>query len=471
MYMPDNKEYIPVYHPNLTQNKTEPAQQPLAQRIANFDEVSLGYTLDQAMEEASRCLNCPGRYCAASCPAHVPVPEFIALVRAGELEKAYQLISGANCLPSITGRVCAQECQCEKNCTRAIKGEAVAIGRLEAFVADWHQAHAVPPLVPEKGESQGRVAIIGSGPAGLACAERLAREGVTVEIFEQKEQPGGVLAYGIPGFSLPDKALQSKLAEFCKLGVIIHTGQAVTSVDSLFSEGYDAVFVGIGACRPVKTQLEGEQLAGIDTASEYLSRLRQGAPAAAPESVAIIGGGNTAIDAARSAIRLGAKKVQILYRRAREDMPARQEELKRALEEGVELIPLTAPVRFAGEDGAVSAVECVRMETLPPAVPNTRPEITLVPNSESLIPVQQVILATGYQVAPVGGIALTADGRIQVGADGVSTSRPKVYAAGDAVTGPDTLVRAMAGGLKAAESILRQLNESSRCAIDRVLSV
>lgn len=455
-YTTANKEYIPVHRPNLSASKTEPAIQPLEARVTNFDEVCLGYTLEQAMDEASRCLNCPGRYCAVHCPAHVPIPEFIALVRAGELEQAYQLIRQANCLPAITGRVCAQECQCEQHCTRGIKGEAVAIGRLETFVADWHQSHGLP-AEPVKGSASGHVAVVGSGPAGLACAEALAKAGVSVDLLEKQEQLGGVPACGIPGFVLPQWVLQDKLAELRTFGVVFQPGQTVSDAKALLDAGYDAVFLGIGAGRARKTMLEGEALDGVWTAGDYLAAVRQKRDLPQADTVVVIGGGNTAIDAARSARRTGAKHVRVLYRRSLAEMPARREELCRAQEEGIELVLLTAPTRFVGEAGRVCAVECIQTKLTAPDVPNGRPSVQIVPGSERQIAAQLVILAVGYEVEPVDGVEMTDSGCVKVGADDVSTSVPGVYAAGDAVTGPATLVKAMAGGLRAAEAILRQL--------------
>ena len=330
MFLRDNSVFVPVKEPNLSKTKTPMPVQPPEERVKNYGEVSLGYTPELAHEEASRCLKCPGRYCSVSCPAHVPTTEFIAKVRAGEYQAAYELISERNALPAITGRVCAQEKQCERDCTRGIRGESVSIGRLEAFVADWHAEHGEPlPCAPKNGVA---VAVAGSGPAGIACADDLSRAGYDVTLYEAKAFMGGIPVYGIPGFVLPNAVVERKLKQLEAQGVKLETGVKVgtdVSVEALCAQ-FRAVFVATGASRPVMPGIEGETLPGVYTANDYLTSANVDGRPIGGKNVLIVGGGNTAIDAARCAMRAGAGNVTAAPRRKcppaarRSPMPARR---------------------------------------------------------------------------------------------------------------------------------------------------
>lgn len=461
MYTPDNKEYVPVPDPNLAACKTSVSTQSLDQRIQNFSEVSLGYTPEEAIQEAARCLNCPRSYCVDFCPARVPIPQFIQAVRAGAFEEAYQLIHAKNNMPGATGRVCAQECQCESHCTRGIKGEPVAIGRLEAFVADWHHTHRKDSFKPSASLSptSKRVAVVGSGPAGLTCAEVLASAGVRVTVFEARDVLGGAAAMGIPTFVLPEFVLEDKLSELQQLGVVFRLRSPICSVDSLLQEGYDAVFLAIGAVCPVQGGIPGEDLAGVWSASKFLFSFHNGNSFSAVEDAYVIGGGNTAVDAARCALRAGAKHVTILYRRSQLEMPAREEEVQRALEEGIQLKFLCQPIEFLGKGSKLSAIRCVHTELTAPDYPLGRNNIQLVPGTEEVLTGQLAILALGYQVDRTISVPRASNGCILVAdSDGVSTPIPSVFAAGDAVAGPSTFVNAITGGRTAAQAILSQFS-------------
>jgi glutamate synthase (NADPH/NADH) small chain len=451
MYQPDTKLFVPVQDPRMTADKTAMPEQPLQTRIQNFDEVALGYTEEQAKEEASRCLKCPGHYCQQSCPAHVPVPEFIAAVRNGDFEGAYQLISTANHFPAITGRVCAQECQCECDCTRGIKGQPTAIGRLERFVADWHSAHENTGLTI--GASTGKqVAVIGSGPAGISCACDLAASGHSVTVFEGRSFLGGVPVYGIPEFVLPNSVVQEKIDQIKNAGVKLLVNHLVKNPVDLLQEGFDAVFAATGAGKSVALNVPGEQLDGVCTANDYLTRVNVTCDAPGAKQVAVIGGGNTAIDVCRAAMRMGAESVVLLYRREESQMPARKEEIAHAKDEGVALMTLTSPVTLNGTE-CVSSVTCVRNQAGEPAYPSGRPESIAIPNSEFEIPADLVVLALGYTAEPFPGLSSDGKGRLQVAKNSLATGVKGVFAGGDAVNGAATLVAAMTAGKQAAKEI------------------
>ncbi len=457
MYLRDNTVFVPVQDPNLSKVKTPmPAQTP-AERVKNYDEVALGYTPELAHEEASRCLKCPGRYCSESCPAHVPTTEFIAQVRAGDYQAAYELISEKNALPAITGRVCAQEKQCELNCTRGIRGESVSIGRLEAFVADWHAANGTPLPVSEPNGFA--VAVAGSGPAGLACADDLSRAGCAVTVYEAKDFLGGIPVYGIPGFVLPNAVVERKLDELRARGVKFLPGVKVgtdISVEELRKE-FQAVFVATGASKPVLPGVPGEDLPGVYTANDYLAAANVDGKPVKGKKVVVLGGGNTAVDAARCALRAGAKSVTIVYRRSKEEMPARREEVQRALEEGVKLAELAAPAKFkSGFSGKLSGLVCRVTELAEPEYPGGRRGIRETDRTVTF-PADTAVLALGFTAEPIPGLETTDKGLIVVDRETLATSQEGALAGGDAVTGANTLVHAMAAGKRAAAIILEKL--------------
>lgn len=455
-----------MHKPNMSLVKTPVPTQDMAVRMANFNEVELGYSKEQAMAEAARCLNCPGRYCAASCPINTPVPEFIKLIRDGDLSGAYKVISDANPMASFSCRVCAQERQCEKNCTRGIKGEPTAIGRLERFVTDWHRLNKMDiSKEAEKPERNGKcVAVIGSGPAGLACAERLAQAGYAVDIYESRPYAGGIPAYGIPNFVLPEDILAEYLEYLTDLGVAIHLNKTVNgdfSVKYLLEHGSDAVFVAAGAGRPVRLEIEGETLPNVYSAEDYLlaakrnpDLLRQ----ADHRTVIVVGGGNTAIDVCRNAKRFGAEKVYLLYRRTRKEMPARQTEIRYAEEEGIEFCFLTQPVRMIGET-QVTGVGCIRMELCDPDYPCGRANVRPLLNQEFILEADALVTALGHEPIPMEGLPVDAAGYVKVNKDGISTSLDGVFAGGDITGGEATLIGAVAAGKKAAQAIDKYLNK------------
>jgi len=436
-------------------------------RNKNFSEVSLGYTPEMAIEEATRCLNCKNKPCVAGCPVCVRIPEFITRVAAGEFEEAFDIIKTTNCLPAVCGRVCPQESQCEEKCIRAIKGESVGIGRLERFVADYHMEHStsVPEIPAPNGH---KVAVIGAGPAGLTCASDLALLGYKVTIFEAFHKPGGVLVYGIPEFRLP-KALVSKEIENVKaLGVEIRTNMVIgriLSIDELFEEGYEAVFIGTGAGLPTFMKIPGESLVGVYSANEYLTRAnlmkaydnQYDTPIRNSQAVAVVGGGNVAMDAARTAKRLGAKNVYIVYRRSEVEMPARLEEVHHAKEEGIIFKNLNNPVQIlGGENGEVVAMECVEMDLGEPDASGRRRPVEKK-GSNFTLDVDTVIIAIGTSPNPLirsttTGLDTNKWGCI-VADEKMATSRKGVYAGGDTVTGAATVILAMGAGKTAAASI------------------
>ena len=460
--------------PNMTLTKVPmPTQEPNV-RNKNFDEVALGYTAEMAMEEATRCINCKNKPCMSGCPVCVRIPEFIAQVTAGNFDEAYNIITSTNGLPAVCGRVCPQENQCEGKCIRGIKGEPVAIGRLERFVADYHMAHSNDDAV--KPESNGiKVAVIGAGPAGLTCAGDLAKLGYEVTIFEAFHKAGGVLVYGIPEFRLPKAIVQKEVDNLTKLGVDIETNMVigrVLSVDEIMERGYKAVFIGSGAGLPSFMGIEGEALIGVYSANEYLTRANlmkaykpeYDTPVIKSKNVAVVGGGNVAMDAARTALRLGAENVYIVYRRGMEELPARKEEVEHAEEEGIIFKTLHNPVKLIGdENGRVCKMECIQME-LGEADASGRRRPIPVEGSNFELDVDTVIMSIGTSPNPLlrtttEGLEANKWGCLVVNEDTLETTRENVYAGGDAVTGAATVILAMGAGKQAAASIHEKLSK------------
>ena len=456
---------------SLTKNPM-PSQDPNV-RNKNFDEVALGYTEEQALDEAQRCLNCKNRPCMTGCPVMVHIPEFIQEVAKGDFEAAYQIISHTSALPAVCGRVCPQETQCEKYCVRGRKGEPVGIGRLERFVADWHNAHCTE--APQKPESNGhRVAVVGSGPAGLTCAGDLARKGYEVTVFEALHLAGGVLVYGIPEFRLPKSIVQKEVDGLEALGVTFATntvvGRTITIDELMEEQGFEAVFIGSGAGLPMFMDIPGVNYKGVLSANEFLTRINlmkaykpdSDTPIIHPKKVAVVGGGNVAMDAARCAKRLGAE-VYIVYRRGMEELPARKEEVEHAEEEGIVFKTLCNPVEiFADENDDVNKIRCIRMELGEPDASGRRRPIE-VPDSEFDIEVDCVIMSLGTSPNPLiksttKGLEINRKGGIVVNEDGL-TSRENVYAGGDAVTGAATVILAMGAGKTAAKAIDEALSK------------
>jgi len=453
--------------PNMSLTKTPVAEQDPKVRARNFKEVSLGYTKEQAMEEATRCLNCKNMPCVSGCPVSVRIPEFIAKVAAGEFEEAYKIIKSTNSLPAVSGRVCPQERQCESKCVRGIKGEPVAIGRLERFCADYMMDKAV---ANEKPVSNGhKVAIVGAGPSSLTCAGDLAKLGYDVTIYEAFHTAGGVLMYGIPEFRLPKAIVQKEIDNLKDMGVKIMTNMVigkVLSVDELIDAGYEAVFIGSGAGLPRFMGIEGEGLVGVYSANEYLTRINlmkayledYDTPIKKSESVAVVGGGNVAMDAARSAMRLGAQHVYIVYRRSLDEMPARREEVHHAMEEGIEFLVLNNPVKVLGdENGNVNGMECVKMELGEPDESGRRRPVE-VKDSNYVLDVDTVIMSIGTSPNPLirsttEGLEANNRGCLIVNQDDMATTKEGVYAGGDAVTGAATVILAMGAGKTAASAI------------------
>ena len=454
------------------QKNPMPSQDPNV-RNKNFEEVALGYTEAQALDEAARCLNCKNRACMQGCPVMVHIPEFIAEVAKGDFEAAYQIISNTSALPAVCGRVCPQETQCEMYCVRGKKGDPVGIGRLERFVADWHNAHCTE--APEKPASNGhRVAVVGSGPAGLTCAGDLARKGYEVTVFEALHLAGGVLVYGIPEFRLPKAIVQKEVDGLKAMGVTIATDTVIgrtISIDELMEEqGFEAVFIGSGAGLPMFMDIPGVNYRGVYSANEFLTRINlmkaylpdSDTPIQRPKKVAVVGGGNVAMDAARCAKRLGAE-VYIVYRRGMEELPARKEEVEHAEEEGIIFKTLCNPVEiFADENDDVNKIRCIRMELGEPDASGRRRPIE-VPDSEFDLDVDCVIMSLGTSPNPLiksttKGLEINRKGGIVVNEDGL-TSREKVYAGGDAVTGAATVILAMGAGKTAAKAIDEALSK------------
>ena len=452
-----------------------PTQTPEA-RAKNFDEVALGYTEEMAIDEALRCLNCKNMPCVTGCPVNIHIPEFISKIKEGDFEAAYQIIAKTSSLPAVCGRVCPQETQCESKCVRGIKGEPVGIGRLERFVADWHNAHSESSSVEIVSNGR-KVAVIGSGPSGLTCAGDLARHGYKVTVFEALHAAGGVLVYGIPEFRLPKAIVQKEVDNLKSMGVEILTniviGKTLT-IDELFDDGFEAVFVGSGAGLPSFMGIKGESLKGVYSANEFLTRsnlmksYKQNpvTPIMKGGNVAVVGGGNVAMDAARTALRLGADKVYIVYRRSMDELPARRVEVEHAEEEGIEFKLLTNPIEILGyetEDkrdpkyGFVKGMKCVQME-LGESDERGRRRPVPVENSEFVIDVDTVIMSIGTTPNPLikmttDGLEVNKRGGIIVEESTGATTKAGVYAGGDAVTGAATVISAMGAGKLAAKAI------------------
>ncbi|MBP5773530.1 MAG: NADPH-dependent glutamate synthase [Eubacterium sp.] len=458
--------------PNMRPDKVDmPVQDPNV-RNRNFDEVALGYTEEMAVEEATRCINCKNKPCMGGCPVRVRIPEFIEKVANKEFEEAYKIITTTNGLPAVCGRVCPQESQCESKCIRGIKDEPVAIGRLERFVADWHLANSSE--VADKPESNGiKVAVVGAGPAGLTCAADLAKLGYEVTIFEAFHKAGGVLVYGIPEFRLPKAIVQKEVDNLEALGVKIETSMVVgrvLSIDEIMEMGFKAVFIGSGAGLPMFMNIEGESLIGVLSANEYLTRTNlmkayideYDTPIIKSKKVAVVGGGNVAMDAARTAMRLGAEEVYIVYRRSMEELPARAEEVHHAQEEGIIFKTLNNPVKINGdEDGRVKSITCIEMELGEPDESGRRRPIP-VEDSEFDMDVDTVIMSLGTSPNPLirsttEGLEANKWGCLVVNEDTLETTRDNVYAGGDAVTGAATVILAMGAGKQAAENIDKKL--------------
>lgn len=453
--------------PNMAMNKVPIPEQDPKVRARNFEEVTLGYTAEMAVEEAQRCLNCKNMPCVSGCPVGVRIPAFISQIAEGDFEGAYRTIRLTNGLPAVCGRVCPQERQCESKCVRGIKGEPVGIGRLERFAADTHMKNGGSAV--EKPVSNGhKAAIVGAGPAGLTCAGDLARMGYEVTVFEAFHVAGGVLMYGIPEFRLPKDIVQKEVQELRDLGVNIMTNMVigkVLSVDELLEQGYEAIFVGSGAGLPRFMGIEGEALVGVCSANEYLTRINlmkgykqeYDTPVLRSKSVAVVGGGNVAMDAARSALRMGAEHVYIVYRRSEDEMPARREEVHHAKEEGVEFLTLNNPVKILGdENGRACAMVCQKMELGEPDESGRRSPVP-VEGSEYELPVDTVIMSIGTSPNPLirtttKGLEANKRGCLIVDED-MMTTKTGVYAGGDAVTGAATVILAMGAGKAAAKAM------------------
>ena len=461
---------------NMSLTRNAMPTQDAQVRAHNFQEVALGYTEEMAIDEAMRCLNCKNMPCVNGCPVKIHIPEFISKIKEGDFEGAYQIISKSSSLPAVCGRVCPQEVQCESKCVRGIKGESVGIGRLERFVADWHNTYCTE--APVRPESNGhRVAIVGSGPSGLTCAGDLAKKGYEVTVYEALHTAGGVLVYGIPEFRLPKKIVAKEVETLEKLGVKVETNVVIgktLTIDELFEMGYEAVFVGSGAGLPNFMGIPGESYKGVYSANEFLTRSNlmkayldnPDTPIMKGGNVAIVGGGNVAMDAARTALRLGAEHVYIVYRRSMDELPARKEEVEHAEEEGIEFRLLCNPTEIIGynnpedprdpRNGFVTGIKCVKMELGEPDAKGRRRPVA-IPNSEFEIPVDTVVISIGTSPNPLiksttEGLEVNDHGGIIVNEDGLS-SRTAVYAGGDVVTGAATVISAMGAGKTAAKAI------------------
>jgi glutamate synthase (NADPH/NADH) small chain len=454
---------------NMSLKKVAMPEQDPNVRNKNFEEVALGYTKEMAMEEATRCLNCKAKPGVAGCPVGVRIPEFIQQMAAGNFLEAYQIITSTNSLPAVCGRVCPQESQCEGKCVRGKKGQPVGIGRLERFAADYAREHGnlqAKPVAP----NGHKVAVVGGGPAGLTCAGDLARLGYQVTIFEAFQVAGGVLMYGIPEFRLPKSIVQKEVKTLEELGVEIRPNMVIgkiLSIDELMEDGYEAVFVGSGAGLPRFMGIPGESLVGVCSANEYLTRINlmkgyreeYDTPVIKSKAVAVVGGGNVAMDAARSALRMGAEHVYIVYRRSEAEMPARKEEVHHAKEEGVEFLNLNNPVEILGDEktGRVNGMKCIKMELGEPDESGRRRPVA-IPGSEYVLDVDTVIMSIGTSPNPLirtttAGLEANKRGCLIVNEDTMQTTKDGVYAGGDAVTGAATVILAMGAGKKAAASI------------------
>lgn len=466
----------------VSQKKHEMPTQSPEIRAKNFKEVALGYSEETAVAEAQRCLNCKNRPCVSGCPVNVHIPDFISKIKEGDFEGAYREISLSSTLPAVCGRVCPQETQCESKCTLGIKFEPVGIGRLERFVADWHNENQT--AAPDAPQSNGhRVAIVGSGPSGLTCAGDLAKKGYKVTIFEALHTAGGVLVYGIPEFRLPKSIVAKEVDTLKALGVDIETNVVIgktLTVDELFDMGYEAVFIGSGAGLPNFMGIPGESLKGVYSANEFLTRSNlmkaykddPVTPIMKGGKVAIIGGGNVAMDAARTALRLGADKVYVVYRRSMEELPARKEEVEHAMEEGIDFRLLNNPVEILGynnpdnprdeKNGFVMGMKCIKMELGEPDARGRRRPIP-IEGSEFTLDVDTVVVSIGTSPNPLiksttKGLEVNERGGIIINEDGLTT-RDCVYAGGDAVTGAATVISAMGAGKHAAKAIDEYLSK------------
>ena len=455
--------------------RTPMPELPPLERAHTFEEVALGYSEEQARLETSRCLQCKNPLCVQGCPVNVRIPEFIARVAQGDYEGAYAVITSTNGLPAVSGRVCPQENQCEARCVRGVRGEPVAIGRLERFVADWHMAHATQPPRPAAEANGLRVAVVGAGPAGLTCAYDLARSGCAVTLFEAFHTVGGVLVYGIPEFRLPKAIVRRTEDDLRALGVDIRTNMVmgrVLTLDELFSDGFQAIFLATGAGLPKFMGIPGEGLSGVYSANEYLTRVNlmhawdagYDTPIAQSRSVAVVGGGNVAMDAARCALRLGAE-IHLVYRRSLEEMPARREEVEHAMAEGIHFHFLTNPTAILDGDnsGRVSAITCQKMALGEPDERGRR-GVTPIPGSDHTRAVDTVIMALGTSPNPLirstdSSLEVNRHGCFVVDAATLETTRPNVYAGGDAVTGAATVILAMGAGKRAAAAILEKFGK------------
>jgi glutamate synthase (NADPH/NADH) small chain len=447
-----------------------PKQDPQV-RKTNFEEVACGFTEQQAIAEASRCLNCPKQFCVSGCPVEVAIPDFIKLIKNGDFSGAAAKVKEKNSLPAICGRVCPQENQCEKECILGKKGEPIAIGALERFAADWQAKEEALTELPRITKTFCKAAIIGAGPAGLTCAADLALQGFEVTVFESLHAAGGVLQYGIPQFRLPKDIVNREVEYIKRLGVTIATsvlvGQTVT-VAELREQGYQTIFIGTGAGLPYFLNVPGENFNGVYSANEFLTRVNlmkayrfpeYDTPVRVGERVAVVGAGNVAMDAARTSLRLGAQEVYIVYRRSATEMPARHEEIENAEEEGIIFKLLTNPVRIIGNDrGEVAALECVRMELGEPDSSGRRRPVE-IKGSEFQFPVDNVVVAVGQGPNPIllkntAGLALTKRGYIEANPETLETSIPGVFAGGDITTGAATVIAAMGAGKKAARQMV-----------------
>ncbi|MBR3815939.1 MAG: NADPH-dependent glutamate synthase [Clostridia bacterium] len=459
-----------------------PTQEPTV-RAHNFDEVSLGYSEETAIDEALRCLNCKNMPCVSACPVKINIPAFINEIKNGEFEKAYRIITQSSSLPAVCGRVCPQERQCESKCVRSVKGESVGIGRLERFVADYHNTFCTNAPAPPPSNGH-RVAVIGSGPSGLTCAGDLAKKGYSVTVYEALHVAGGVLVYGIPEFRLPKAIVAKEVDTLKQLGVKIETNTVIGktyTVDELFDMGFEAVFIGSGAGLPNFMGIPGESLKGVYSANEFLTRSNlmkayienPTTPIMKFGKVAVVGGGNVAMDAARTALRLGAENVYIIYRRSMEELPARREEVEHAVEEGIEFSLLCAPTEIIGynnpddprdpKNGFVKSMRLIKMELGEPDAKGRRRPVEIV-GSDCEIDIDTVIIAIGTSPNPLiksttDGLEVNQKGGIIITEDGL-TSRSNVYAGGDAVTGAATVISAMGAGKTAASAIDKALSKN-----------
>ena len=459
--------------PNMRMDKNPMPEQAPDVRNKNFLEVTTGYTEEMAIDEAQRCLNCKTRPCMEGCPVSVKIPEFLTFMKDGDFEGAYQKIKETNALPAVCGRVCPQEKQCESKCVRGIKGEPVGIGRLERFAADYHMANVEDKIEVHQWNGK-KIAVVGSGPSGLTVAGDMAKRGYKVTVYEAFHTAGGVLMYGIPEFRLPKDIVQKEISTLKKMGVDIQTnviiGRTLT-VDELFNDmGYDGVYIGSGAGLPRFMGIEGESLNGVYSANEFLTRINlmkgykfpeYDTPVYVGKNVAVLGGGNVAMDAARSAKRLGAENVYIVYRRGREELPARAEEVEHAEQEGIEFKLLQNPTRILGnEDGWVDGMEVIKMELGEPDESGRRRPVEIA-GSEEVLDIDTVVVAIGQTPNPLirqttEGLETNKRGCIIADENGLTT-REKVYAGGDVVTGAATVILAMGAGKKAAEALDKEL--------------